>query len=101
MDVECHNYSALHWMDEKLTSSSLRLPCFGTCCLQGKVFLPLFEAPPPLIQALYDGNDVKSKSFRSYTREYNACNAFTGLGAKLDQRVLTGRGPRPDRKSVV
>ena len=94
MDVECPNCSALHWMDEKLTNSSLHQLRFGTCCLQGKIRLPLLKVPPPVIRALYDGNDAKSISFRTYTREYNACNAFTSLGAKLDQKVLTGRGPR-------
>ncbi|KAG5529964.1 hypothetical protein RHGRI_030364 [Rhododendron griersonianum] len=49
--------------------------------------------PPPPIQALYDGNDDRSKSFRAKTRVYNAANAFTSLGATLDTRVLSGRGP--------
>ncbi|XP_052171592.1 uncharacterized protein LOC127787570 [Diospyros lotus] len=43
--------------------------------------------------ALYDGNNDQSKSFRSYTRVYNAANAFTSLGATLDPRVLNGMGP--------
>ena len=42
---------------------------------------------------LYDENDNLSKSFRQYTREYNAANAFTSLGAALDSRLVTGRGP--------
>ena len=46
-----------------------------------------------MIQALYDRNDIRSNSFRRYIREYNACNAFTSLGAKFDTTVLTGRGP--------
>ena len=93
MDVKCPNCSALHWMDEKLTNSSQIHPRFGMCCLQGKVRLPPLKTPPPLIQALYDGNDVQSNSFRRYIRDYNACNAFTSLGAKFDTTILTGRGP--------
>ena len=95
MDVECPHCSALHWMDEKLSHSSQNTPRFGTCCLQGKVRLPLLETPPPVIQDLYDGDDDRSKSFRRYTREYNACNAFTSLGTKFDTRALPGRGPIP------
>ncbi|KAI8543515.1 hypothetical protein RHMOL_Rhmol08G0224500 [Rhododendron molle] len=93
MNVLCPNCKAWHWMDEKLTTSSKKKPLFGTCCLQGKVRLPLLIIPPPPLQALYDGNDDQSKSFRTHTREYNAANAFTSLGATLDTRVLSGRGP--------
>ncbi|XP_057482346.1 uncharacterized protein LOC130769157 isoform X2 [Actinidia eriantha] len=94
MDVSCPNCLALHWMDEKLANSTLICPRFGTCCLQGKIQLPLLKTPPPQLQALYDGNDDQSKSFRKYAREYNAANAFTSLGAKMDPRILAGRGPR-------
>jgi hypothetical protein len=65
------------------------------CCLQGKVRLPLLQPLPPALQALYDGTDCKAKSFRENIRQYNATNAFTSLGAKLDDRVLRGVGPKP------
>ena len=94
MDVSCPNCLALHWMDEKLANSTLICPRFGTCCLQGKIKLPLLKTPPAQLQALYDGNNDQSKSFRKYAREYNAANAFTSLGAKMDPRMLAGRGPR-------
>ncbi|XP_028078844.1 uncharacterized protein LOC114280672 [Camellia sinensis] len=93
MDVLCPYCSALHWIDENLTKSSIKRPLFGTCCLEGIIRLPLLITPPPPLQALYDGNNDQSKSFRSYTRVYNAANAFTSLGATLDPRVLIGRGP--------
>ncbi|KAH7861854.1 hypothetical protein Vadar_031782 [Vaccinium darrowii] len=93
MNTMCSSCGALHWMDEKLANSSKRNPCFGTCCLQGKVKLPPLMTPPPPIQTLYDGNDDWSKSFRANTRSYNAANAFTSLGAKFDDRVFGGRGP--------
>ena len=63
MDVSCPNCLALHWMDEKLANSTLICPRFGTCCLQGKIQLPLLKTPPPQLQALYDGNNDQSKSF--------------------------------------
>ncbi|KAF7150518.1 hypothetical protein RHSIM_Rhsim02G0093600 [Rhododendron simsii] len=93
MDVSCLHCKALHWMGEKLTNSSLIHPLFGTCCLQGKIKLSSLIATPLALQELYDGNDKRSKSFRLHTREYNATNAFTSLGAKLDTRVVNGRGP--------
>ncbi|KAI8532314.1 hypothetical protein RHMOL_Rhmol11G0204200 [Rhododendron molle] len=93
MDIKCTHCKALHWMDERLTKSSTSNPLFGTCCFQGKIKLPTLTTPPPPIRALYDGDDDQSISFRKHTREYNATNAFTSLGATLDPRMLTGRGP--------
>ncbi|KAG5545928.1 hypothetical protein RHGRI_018180 [Rhododendron griersonianum] len=103
MDILCSHCQALHWLDEKLARSSKKNPLFGTCCLQifgtcclqGTVKLHLLSTPPPPLKALYDGDDVRSKSFRSNTRDYNAANAFTSLGTTLDPRVLSGRGPTP------
>ncbi|KAF5933474.1 hypothetical protein HYC85_029645 [Camellia sinensis] len=87
--------NAIHWMDEKLAQSSRKRPLFGTCCSKGKTRLPLLMTPPPPLQALYDGDDDQARSFRRYTRVYNAANAFTSLGATLDPRVLRGSGPKP------
>ncbi|KAG5521520.1 hypothetical protein RHGRI_033922 [Rhododendron griersonianum] len=93
MDIECPHCKALHWMDERLARSSRSSPFFGTCCLQGKVRLHKLIPPPPPLQALYDGIDERSKSFRANSREYNAANAFTSLRAKFNPNVLNGRGP--------
>ncbi|KAH7834143.1 hypothetical protein Vadar_013104 [Vaccinium darrowii] len=46
MSTTCSSCGALHWMDEKLAHSSKKNPCFGTCCLQGKVKLPPLMTPP-------------------------------------------------------
>lgn len=92
MNRTCPHCSALHWLAEKLTKSSVSNPLFGKCCLQGKIRLPPLIAPPLMLKALYDGNDEQSKSFRQHTREYNAANAFTSLGATLDDILIVGRG---------
>ncbi|KAF6169428.1 hypothetical protein GIB67_021431 [Kingdonia uniflora] len=47
------------------------------------------------MQELYDDDSSHVKSFCSHIREYNATNAFTSLGVKLDDRILNGRGPKP------
>ncbi|XP_026436150.1 uncharacterized protein LOC113334013 [Papaver somniferum] len=60
-----------------------------------KVRLPLLREPPRPLRELFEGNDARSTSFRNYIREYNAANAYTSLGCKLDERILKGRGPRP------
>lgn len=92
MDIRCPHYSALHWSAEMLSSSSPNQPLFEKCCLQGKIRLPSLLTPPPEIQALYDINDVQSKSFRSHTQLYNVANAFMSLGVQMDDRLLPGRG---------
>ncbi|GAB2266873.1 hypothetical protein Dimus_037923 [Dionaea muscipula] len=93
MNIACFYCSALHWMDEQLTRSRVGSPLFGTCCNQGKIRLGALRTPPSQLQVLYDGDDEQSRSFRQHTRMYNAANAFTSLGANLDNRVLGGRGP--------
>ena len=95
MDVECPYCTALHWMDEKLVRSSISNPLFGTCCLQGKINLPLLRTPPTQLQQLYDRVSPQSTSFRRHIRGYNAANAFTSLGVKMDPRIIAGRGPKP------
>ncbi|KAF6164267.1 hypothetical protein GIB67_010237 [Kingdonia uniflora] len=92
MDIECPSCHALHWLDEKLTNSSRYRPLFKTCCKQGKIRLPNLQPLPPAMQAFYDDDSSHAKSFRSHIREYNASNAFTSLGVKLDDRILS---PKP------
>ena len=45
-NIHCPDCGALHWMDERLTSSSLIRPKFGMCCYQGKIILPPTQPPP-------------------------------------------------------
>ena len=47
MNVVCSGCGALHWMDEKLSSSSQNNPKFGMCCFSGKMDLPKLHDPPP------------------------------------------------------
>lgn len=44
------------------------------------------------IPQLYNGNDWKSSSFLQHIREYNAANAFTSLGCRMDDRTLGQHG---------
>lgn len=80
MDVKCRHGWTTHRMTEK-TTSSLRI-------LQGKVRLPLLREPPTALTEIYDGNDATSTSFRKHIPEYDAANAFSNLGCKLDTKAL-------------
>ncbi|CAG8782976.1 15644_t:CDS:1, partial [Gigaspora rosea] len=90
MNIDCIHCGALHWFDERLTSSSRNHLKFGTCCSHGQVILPLLQDPPLLLRQLFEGQDDLSKEFRCNIRQYNAAHAFTSLGAKIDQSVLNG-----------
>ncbi|KAG0705759.1 hypothetical protein DFH29DRAFT_996625 [Suillus ampliporus] len=78
MTVVCPYCQALHWMDERLSSSSKSRPLFGICCDQDQ----LFETHTP-----------EAIEFRSNIRQYNAALAFTSLGVNMDHAINAGRGP--------
>jgi hypothetical protein len=92
MDVTCPDCGALHWLSEKLSSSSKRNPRFGTCCSEGRVRLPALEAPPEPLRTLFTSNDSNSKSFREDIWKYNRALAFTSLGVTEDHSINRGRG---------
>ncbi|CAG8593178.1 641_t:CDS:2, partial [Cetraspora pellucida] len=93
IDSVCIYCGALHWLDERLSASSVTNPKFGKCCKQGKVILPTLRDPPPLLQQLFKGQDQQSKEFHSNIRQYNAAHAFTLLDVTINKSVLNGRAP--------
>ena len=93
MDVECVHCRALHWVDEKLASSSKDSPKFGTCCNHGRIRLaPLLAPPQPLLSFFVD-LDIRAKEFRENIRLYNSALSFTSLGVKPDHSLNNGGGP--------
>lgn len=93
MTVECPHCHALHWMVERLSSSSNRSPTFGTCCLEGKIQLPYLTVPPPPLDRLFKSRDDVSKAFRKNLRRYNAAFAMVSLGVQVDHAINNGGGP--------
>lgn len=97
MDKECPFCHALHWAAERLTKSSNLHPKFGTCCLQGKIELPMLQQLPTELKNLFYGSDVQSKHFLENIRSYNAAFAFVSLGLNLQPQndpELPTSGPR-------
>ena len=92
MDVPCSDCGALHWLSEKLTSSSKHNPRFRTCCLEGRVCLPALEAPPDPLCTLLTSNDNNSKSFQENIWKYNQALAFMSLGVMEDHSINQGQG---------
>ena len=92
MDIKCPFCNALHWRDERVSSSRINHPEFETCCAHGKVKLPPLHVPPPALYDLFVGQHVEAKNFRTEIVQYNAALAFTSLGVKVDHSIV-GHGP--------
>jgi hypothetical protein len=92
MNVRCPHCDALHWSQERVSSSRINVPEFQMCCAHGKVKLPPLRLPPQPLYNLFISDSLDAKEFRANIVQYNAALAFTSLGVKVDQSVL-GRGP--------
>ncbi|PFH53024.1 hypothetical protein AMATHDRAFT_138861 [Amanita thiersii Skay4041] len=80
----------MHWNCEKLISSSNWHPRFGTCCLQGKIALPILQPLPVELLQLYDGTSNHSDHFLQHINSYNNVFAMVSIGHR---RVPLGPGP--------
>lgn len=92
MNIRCPYCDALHWMDERVSSSRIGHPEFGMCCGHGKVKLPPLRVPPLPLYNLFTSDTFQAKEFRTNIVQYNAALAFTSLGVKVDHSIA-GRGP--------
>ncbi len=87
MTTMCGKCGALHFLEERVASSSCANPQFTPCCAQGKVTLPPLAPPPEPLRWLLTSNEVDAKDFRQHIRSYNNALAFTSVGANLDTSV--------------
>ncbi|KAI5885698.1 uncharacterized protein SCHCODRAFT_02520224 [Schizophyllum commune H4-8] len=99
MTAKCTFCNALHWLAERLKKSRINLPQFGTCCLSGKVQIPLLAAPPDDLYTLFyavsdsgasEVDRQRSRHFLQKVRRYNAAFAFASLGVSTSR--IPGRG---------
>ena len=93
MNIKCPNCHALHWGAERLAGSSLTSPKFGSCCLKGKVTLPVLQEPPAELASLYTEVTEPAKEFRTHIRRYNSALAMTSKGVRVDKSINSGQGP--------
>ena len=92
MNIQCSNCHALHFISEKLSSSGVRNPRFGICCLQGQVNLPHIEQWPRALQELFD-DPQDCRQFKKKIHQYNNTLAFTSMGTNMDNDTIQGFGP--------
>ena len=84
MSVRCTSCKALHWIQERLSGSTIALPQFETCCKKDNVQLELLRPPPAYLQYLLDLADTIVRNYRSKIQEYNSALAFTSLKYQPD-----------------
>lgn len=87
MTTMCGKCGALHFLKERVASSSRANPQFTLCCAQGKVTLPPLAPPLEPLRWLLTSNKAHAKDFRQRIRFYNNALAFTSVGANLDTNV--------------
>jgi len=83
----CGKCGALHFLEERVASSSRANLQFTPCCAQGKVTLPPLAPPLEPLRWLLTSNEADAKDFRQRIRFYNNALAFTFMGANLDTSV--------------
>ena len=60
----CYQFcSALHWLQERVSISSMRNPSFENCCKQGAIVLEAPRDIPEFISNLFRADDALSKHF--------------------------------------
>ena len=79
----CNYCRGLRWPNEIET----------ICCQCGKVELQPFPEPPPILKALLEGEDQRSKVFRKFIVPLN--NALALASIKVEHKQAGGRGYNP------
>ena len=80
METRCNYCNALHFANEK-----------RICCHGGKVLLPPLAPYPEDLRQLLTSQNVESRKFLKYIRQYNSSLAFASFGANVV--YPPGRGP--------
>ena len=93
MNIQCLFCYAFHWIEERVSSSSIRNPEFESCCQRGKVKLPALRVPPTELYNLFVDDSPQARDFRKNIVQYNAAMAFTLLGVKIDRSFVTPGPP--------
>lgn len=93
MDVACNFCAALHWIDERVSTSPARNPRFEACCKYGDVNLPLFQPPLEYLCDLLQSRSTSARQFRERLRAYNAALAFTSVNCTVTDRGVARGGP--------
>ncbi|UPX14727.1 uncharacterized protein EKO05_0005201 [Ascochyta rabiei] len=92
MQVPCSACGALHWIDERKSTTSVTDPRFTLCCLDGEVNLPALTPLPSYLYQLLNTNTLAARHFRKELQAYNAAFAFTSVDCTPTSRGAQGPG---------
>lgn len=87
MIIQCESCSALHWLLERVKTSSKIHPQFESCCKQGSTILDPPKELLELLCHLFESDDIQARHFRENIRQYNSALAFTSLKCQPDTRL--------------
>jgi hypothetical protein len=93
MNIECPDCSALHWIAERISTSSKSSPQFSRCCKEGGVKLPNIKPLPEELKDLYISQEPLAVDFRHNICSYNCALAFTSVSYTDDTRICDGLRP--------
>ena len=93
MNIICAHCAAHHWLDERITSSSISSPSFSRCCHHGAVRLERLLDPPEQLRSLFTSRSTQAKEFREGIRQYNSALAFTSFTARETNNNSRSGGP--------
>jgi hypothetical protein len=87
MNHSCDECGALHWIDERISTSTTENPVWESCCKKGDIHLDQYHPPPPYLYQLLTSTDREAKIFREHIRQYNAALTFTSANYNTDTRI--------------
>ena len=80
MESVCVYCLALRWRKE----------IDSMCCSEGRVRLPLLDAPPEPLRGLLLGTSTNAKKFRQHLRQYNSALTLCSMWVKVDDTLTRG-----------
>jgi hypothetical protein len=83
MTIVCGKCDAIHFLEERVASSSCANLQFTLCYAQGKVTLPPLAPPPEPLRRLLTGKETDAKDFHQHIRSYNNALAFTSFSSRM------------------
>ena len=92
LQIQCDACNALHWIDERKSTSSVNAPLFQLCCLNGEVQLANLTPLPSFLYQLLNAATQAGRHFRTELRAYNVAFAFMSVDCTPTNRGAQGPG---------
>ena len=97
MTIECEFCTALHFIQEAI-SSSREHQLFESCCKKGDAYLDLLKGVPPYLRTLFESQTSDEQHFCQNILAYNNALAFTSVSVEHKSRADFAPEFAPDFK---